>query len=80
MLLQAGVMGEPMVVLAITLLLLIWLCYTVLFRQSSSYPLPPGPPGQFLVGNLGQLSDHPEQDYIRWGKYYSESTIPYIKV
>jgi hypothetical protein len=49
------------------------LIYTRLFRKKSPYPLPPGPPGKFLVGNLGQLSiDHPEEDYIRWGKQYSK--------
>lgn len=53
------------------------LIYARLFHKKSPYPLPPGPPGKFLVGNLGQLSiDHPEEDYIRWGKEYSRSDIP----
>jgi hypothetical protein len=49
------------------------LVYTRFFRKRNPYPLPPGPPGKFLVGNLGQLSiDHPEEDYIRWGKQYGK--------
>lgn len=53
------------------------LIYTRLFRKRSPYPLPPGPPGKLLIGNLGQLSvDHPEEDYIRWGKEYSRFNIP----
>ncbi|ETS84929.1 hypothetical protein PFICI_02954 [Pestalotiopsis fici W106-1] len=52
------------------------LLYTRLFRKRYPYPLPPGPPGKFLVGNLGQLSvDHPEEDYIRWGKEYNSDVI-----
>ena len=48
-----------------------WLLYQRVFRRSK-YPLPPGPPGRFLVGNLGQLSvEDPAQDYIRWGTEYS---------
>lgn len=56
-------------------LLLLALAYVHCVRQKNSHPpLPPGPPGKFLVGNLGQLSlEHPEQDYIRWGKQYSKS-------
>lgn len=64
---------EPKIALAFVLSILVacFLC-TLFFRKKSSYPLPPGPPGKFLVGNLGQLSDHPEQDYMRWGKEYGE--------
>lgn len=74
MLFQASVTYDPKVVLALALSLVsIWFLYISLWSSKfSSYPLPPGPPGKFLVGNAGQLSDHPEQDYIRWGKEYSE--------
>lgn len=73
MLLQAGVTGDPKVFLAFaSSSLFVWLIYTICSRKRSPYPLPPGPPEKFLVGNLGQLSDHPEQDYLRWGKEYSE--------
>ncbi|KAH8662040.1 cytochrome p450 monooxygenase [Xylariales sp. PMI_506] len=52
------------------------LLYTRLGRQQSPYPLPPGPRGKFLVGNLGQLSiDRPQDDYIRWGKEYNSDVI-----
>lgn len=74
MLLQASVTCDPKVVLALAIpLVLFWILYTFLWSSNlSSYPLPPGPPGKFLFGNAGQLSEHPEQDYIRWGKEYSE--------
>ncbi len=50
---------------------LLSLLYVLLWSKKRPYPLPPGPPGRFLVGNLGQLSpDRPEQDYIRWGREY----------
>lgn len=52
---------------------LLWLLYSLYDHQQTPYPLPPGPPGKFLFGNLGQVShDHPEEDYIRWGKQYSK--------
>lgn len=42
-------------------------------RRGHTFPLPPGPPGRLLVGNLGQVStERPELDYIRWGKEYGE--------
>ncbi|KAI0020666.1 cytochrome p450 monooxygenase [Xylariomycetidae sp. FL0641] len=58
----------------------LYLLYSRVFRARSPYPLPPGPPGRFLLGNAGQLSDdHPDEDYIRWGKEYN-SDIIYTKV
>ncbi|KAI1851878.1 hypothetical protein JX266_002731 [Neoarthrinium moseri] len=69
---------DPVLVLVGTALLASALClvYPRRLRRNSPYPLPPGPPGKFLVGNLGQLSiDHPEQDYIRWGKQYGSDVI-----
>lgn len=74
MLLQVGVTGDPRVLLACALSLFFWLLYAIISQRRSPYPLPPGPKGKFLVGNVGQLSAHPEQDYIRWGKEYSESS------
>ncbi|KAK6068944.1 cytochrome P450 1A2 [Seiridium cupressi] len=68
--LTRGLVGAALFASVLTLL------YTRLFRKKSPYPLPPGPPGKFLVGNLGQLSvDHPEEDYIRWGKEYKSDVI-----
>jgi hypothetical protein len=62
--------GLSLLALATAILLL----FRLLNRRNSPYPLPPGPPGRFLVGNLGQVShENPEQDYIRWGRQYSES-------
>lgn len=61
---------------AVLFVLLFAVLHTRFLRKKSPYPLPPGPPGKFLVGNLGQLSiDHPEQDYIRWGKEYSRHHV-----
>ncbi|KAI0130125.1 cytochrome p450 monooxygenase [Xylariales sp. AK1849] len=58
----------------------LFLVYTRILRKKSPYPLPPGPPGKLFIGNLGQLSiDHPEEDYIRWGKEYTSDVI-YTKV
>jgi len=58
---------------AVISIILLLLFYKLIFRQQASLPLPPGPPGRFLVGNFGQVNlDRPEEDYIRWGKEYSE--------
>lgn len=74
MLLQAGPTNDLKVALgAFVILSLICLSSTLYYRKRLSYPLPPGPPGKFLVGNLGSISEHPELDYIRWGKEYSKS-------
>lgn len=76
MLLQAGPTTDLKVALgAFLVLLFIWLSSTLYYRKRFSYPLPPGPPGKFLVGNLGSISEHPELDYIRWGKEYSKSSM-----
>lgn len=75
MLLQAGPTNDLKVAMgAFLVLLFIWLSFTLYYRKRSSYPLPPGPPGKFLVGNLGSISEHPELDYIRWGKEYGKSS------
>lgn len=76
MLLHAGPSSGLKVALgAFLALFFIWLSSTLYYRKRSSYPLPPGPPGKFLVGNLGSISEHPELDYIRWGKEYSKSSM-----
>lgn len=76
MLLQAGPTNDLKVALgAFVILFFIWLSSTLYYRKRLSYPLPPGPPGKFLVGNLGSISEHPELDYIRWGEEYSKSSM-----
>lgn len=76
MLLQAGPTNDLKVALgAFVILFFIWLSSTLYYRKRLSYPLPPGPPGKFLVGNLGSISEHPELDYIRWGKEYSKFSM-----
>ncbi|ORY67604.1 cytochrome P450 1A2 [Pseudomassariella vexata] len=53
-----------------------FLLYTQLALNKTPFPLPPGPPGKFLIGNFGQVSiDRPEQDYIRLGKEYDSDVI-----
>lgn len=75
MLLQAGPTNDLKVAMgAFLVLFFIWLSSTLYYRKRVSYPLPPGPPGKFLVGNLGGISEHPELDYERWGKEYSKSS------
>jgi hypothetical protein len=67
--LHCGLAGAALVSSFVLILL-----YAVHLRRKHVYPLPPGPPGRFLVGNLGQLSlDHPELDYIRWGREYGKA-------
>lgn len=64
----------PQAALAVALgMALIWLVrYSHAFSRYK-YPLPPGPPGRFLVGNLGHVSiDSPEKDYLRWGQAYGQ--------
>ncbi|EGY23556.1 cytochrome P450 1A2 [Verticillium dahliae VdLs.17] len=67
----------PQAALAVALgMALIWLVrYSHAFSRYK-YPLPPGPPGRFLVGNLGHVSiDSPEKDYLRWGQAYDCDVI-----
>jgi len=71
---SAFVRSHSRTVLAVAVLTaFLLLLYRLLFRKRSLLPLPPGPAGRFLVGNLGQINlDRPEEDYIRWGKQYGE--------
>lgn len=74
------VASSPVLAVAAASLILYLLYVLVVSRATSSpyakLPLPPGPPGRFLVGNLGQVSpDHPEEDYMRWGKEYNSDVI-----
>ncbi|KAI0602573.1 cytochrome p450 monooxygenase [Biscogniauxia sp. FL1348] len=63
-------------VLPAFIVLLLYFTYNRLFRKKQPCPFPPGPPGRFLIGNAGQLSvDHPEKDYMRWGKEYDSDVI-----
>ncbi|KAI1638050.1 cytochrome p450 monooxygenase [Biscogniauxia mediterranea] len=63
-------------VLPAFIILVLYFTYNRFFRKKRPYPFPPGPPGRFLIGNAGQLSvDHPERDYMRWGKEYDSDVI-----
>lgn len=72
---------SPTVLATAAASLLLYLLFSVIRRSKhSTLPLPPGPPGRFLVGNLGDVSaDHPEKDYMRWGKEY-DSDVIHVKV
>ncbi|KAL1892883.1 hypothetical protein Sste5346_006776 [Sporothrix stenoceras] len=72
---------SPTVLVTAAASLLLYFLFSLLRRsQHSALPLPPGPPGRFLVGNLGDVSaDHPEEDYMRWGKEYNSDVI-HVKV
>ncbi|EFX01959.1 cytochrome p450 monooxygenase [Grosmannia clavigera kw1407] len=71
---------RPSIGWAVALAAVSLICLFVRRSRRSGLPLPPGPRGRFLVGNLGQVSaDHPERDYIRWGKEF-DSDIIHLKV
>ncbi|PSR80864.1 cytochrome p450 monooxygenase [Coniella lustricola] len=78
MLLPNSIVSDANVVSA-SALLFVFVAVLVLRRRRSSLPLPPGPTGRFLVGNLWQLSEQLEQDFITWGKQY-DSDVIHIKV
>ncbi|KAK8067914.1 hypothetical protein PG996_007026 [Apiospora saccharicola] len=60
--------------------LAIFILWKSRFGRRNPYPLPPGPSGKLIIGNLGQASaDHPERDYLRWGLEYN-SDIIYVKM
>jgi len=45
-------------------------------KPRSALPLPPGPPGEFLLGHLRVVPSHkPELAYEKWGKEYSQSPV-----
>ncbi|KFA72636.1 hypothetical protein S40288_03358 [Stachybotrys chartarum IBT 40288] len=45
-------------------------------HQPKGLPLPPGPPGEPLIGHLRIIPvDHPEYDYTRWGKQYNSDIL-----
>ena len=63
-------------VLPAFIILVLYFTYNRFFREKRPYPFPPGPPGWFFIGNAGQLSvDHPERDYMRWGKEYGRFSV-----
>lgn len=48
--------------------------------QKEAYPLPPGPPGEPILGHLRVIPEiGPEHKYIEWSKEYS-SDILYFNV
>lgn len=74
-------LSSPTVLATAAASLLLYILFSALRRSKhSGLPLPPGPPGRFLVGNLGDVSaDHPEEDYMRWGEEYNSDVI-HVKV
>jgi len=42
--------------------------------SKSPYPLPPGPPGEPLIGHLRMVPvENPQLAYMKWGEEYSMS-------
>jgi len=51
-----------------------------LFRKTTPYPLPPGPPGEPLLGHLRVVpSNKPEIAYAKWSKDY-DSDVLYFNI
>ncbi|KAM3084110.1 hypothetical protein ACMFMG_001784 [Clarireedia jacksonii] len=61
------------------LLFLIYKLWTKL-NTTSTYPLPPGPPPDLIIGNFRQIpSSRAELTYIEWSKQYNSDVI-YINI
>lgn len=55
----------------------------LLSSRSNQSPLPPGPKGKFLVGNLGDLPSPGTKDWEHWAKFkqsYGRVTHPSVPV
>ncbi len=62
------------ILLGSILLILGILLVTRLKARRGPYPLPPGPPGEPLLGHFRLIPTlHPEDKYIEWGKKYGGS-------
>ncbi|KAF2760058.1 cytochrome P450 [Pseudovirgaria hyperparasitica] len=49
------------------------------FRKTSQYRLPPSPPGEPLLGHFRLIpADHPEHQYIAWGRKYNSDVLHFI--
>lgn len=73
---ESLLVGHPGTV-ALVLLLAVYLLARVLKRRK--YPLPPGPPGDFLLGHYRKVPlDAAFKQYAAWGREYSVSptTVP----
>lgn len=66
---------NPYVLLAVGILVLLPLLYKHASKPKG-LPLPPGPPGEPLLGHLRIIPvNHPEFDYTRWGKQYKSDIL-----
>lgn len=46
------------------------------FRNPNNLPLPPGPPGELVVGHLRIVPvDNPEYAYAKWSQQYNSDVI-----
>ena len=52
----------------------IYLVYHLLGHSTQRLPLPPGPPGDPIIGHLRVLhrEDEPEKVYHKWAKIYGD--------
>ncbi|KAJ8133112.1 hypothetical protein O1611_g511 [Lasiodiplodia mahajangana] len=66
-------MAFALIVAIIPVLLLIW---TRINRRNSKLPLPPGPPGEPVIGHLRVIpAVHPEFQYAQWAKQYNTDIL-----
>jgi len=50
-------------------------------KKRLGLPLPPGPPGEPILGHLRIIpEDHPEYQYTEWGKQYSERHLAHLNI
>jgi hypothetical protein len=72
--------GNTTLLVGLVLLLGAFVAKLLKASQRRPYPLPPGPPGEPLLGHFRLIPAlGPEHKYIEWGKKYS-SDILYLNV
>ncbi|CZR58241.1 related to cytochrome p450 [Phialocephala subalpina] len=72
--------NHPSALFGVVLMLGSFVVWSLKSRKRSPYPLPPGPPGEPLIGHFRLIPAlNPEQKYIEWGKQYG-SDILYLNV
>ncbi|KAI9740606.1 MAG: hypothetical protein M1834_005187 [Cirrosporium novae-zelandiae] len=56
--------------------LILWKCISYFFIKTHGLPLPPGPPGELILGHLRVVpSSSPEYTYQKWSKEYGSDVL-----